>query len=335
MAQMKLTNPASLGNYFQPVLSKQLIDRISETLRLNTLAQQVDLPKNLGSKTVKFFQFNGTADANEVQTLTEGTPISTYRELGLNSVEVSLVQYGEALNVSDLLSNLSLFNVLQEGVKLLGEDAALKADNLSRAELISGTDVAGNSTKKRYGQGLANFAAVNSAAASAAFIDAEDLLDAATELKANKSNPLNGKFTALVPPQVARDLFRDTDFLNSVYRNPTSGVGSLYAGELGTFYGLRIIEHTNPWIEGTSEGTYSAAGSIYSTIVLGESAFGVVKLSGDSPFSPKVTVLTQADKSDILNQTVKAGYKCYYAAKLMNAKRAVVVKSKSRFTAAS
>lgn len=61
MAQMKLTNPASLGNYFQPVLSKQLIDRIAETLRLNSLAQQVDLPKNLGSKSVKFFQFTGTA----------------------------------------------------------------------------------------------------------------------------------------------------------------------------------------------------------------------------------------------------------------------------------
>ena len=115
MAAMTLANPASLSNYFQPVLNKQLIDRIDETLKLNELAQQVDLPKNLGSKTIKFFQFDVAADASKVQTLAEGVaPASnTYRELGLNTVEVGLTQYGEILTVTDLLSATSLLDVLK------------------------------------------------------------------------------------------------------------------------------------------------------------------------------------------------------------------------------
>lgn len=344
MADMKLTNPASLGSYFQPVLNKQLIDRISDTLKLNELAQQVDLPKNLGAKSVKFFQFNATPDATKVQTLAEGVApaANTYRELGLHTVEVTLDQYGEILTVTDLLSATSLLDVLKEGVKVLGQDAAQKADNLSRDAIVTGTDITNTGAAKRYaggaGTGNSTFANIKAATVANSYISAVDLLDAVTQLKANKANPYNGKFTAIVPPQVSRDMFRDTDFLNNIYYGGEKGVGSIVKGEIGTFYGVRIVEASNPFIEDSAaaaEGTFAAGGNIFSTLVLGENAFGVVKLAGDSPMSPKVTVLTAPDKSDILNQSIKAGYKCYYAAKLLNGKRAVVVKSKSRFVNAS
>jgi N4-gp56 family major capsid protein len=322
---------SNLSSYFQAYLSKQLVDRIKETLKLNDYAQQVDLPKNIGSSSVKFFQYDTAPASSNVQTLTEGTPISTFREVGLNSVSVSLTQYGEAVKISDVLSMTSLFDVLKEAVGAMGEEAALKADDLSRDQLVTGTDVGGNGTTKRYGQGIADFTTLNSTAAASAFLDAEDLMDAVTALKANKANPLNGQFVALVPPQISRDLFRDTDFLNTVYRNPETKVGSFPAGTLGSFYGVRIAEHTNPFIEGSTAGTYSASGSIYSTVVLGANAFGVVKIAGDSPFSPRIILNNAADKADPLNQTTVAGWKSFFAAKLLNAKRAVVIKSKSRF----
>ena len=341
MAAMTLANPASLSNYFQPVLNKQLIDRIDETLKLNELAQQVDLPKNLGSKTIKFFQFDVAADASKVQTLAEGVaPASnTYRELGLNTVEVGLTQYGEILTVTDLLSATSLLDVLKEGVRVLGQDAALKADNISRDAIVTGTDIGAVGSAKRYANPtgtVTNFATLKAATVANSYISSTDLLDAVTQLKANKANPYNGKFTAIVPPQVSRDMFRDTDFLNNIWYGGEKGVGSIVKGEIGTFYGVRIVEAGNPFIESSAaatEGVFDGAGNIFSTLVLGENAFGVVKLAGDSPMSPKVTVLTGPDKSDILNQSIKAGYKCYYAAKLLNSKRAVVVKSKSRFVA--
>ena len=206
MALMTRSNPATLGSYYQAFLSKQLVDRIKETLKLNDLAQQVDLPKNIGSASVKFFQFDTVPASSNVQSLTEGTPINTFREVGLNSVSVSLTQYGEAVKISDILSQTSLVDVLKEATATLGEEAALKADDLSRDQIVTGTDVAGNATAKRYGQGIASFATLSSTAAASAYLDAEDLLDSVTALKANKANPLDGQFTALVPPQVSRAL---------------------------------------------------------------------------------------------------------------------------------
>ena len=136
MALMSRTNPASLGSYYQAFLSKNLIDRIKNTLRLNELANQVDLPKNIGSTSVKFFQFDSVPASSNVQTLTEGTPISTFREVGLNSVSVSLTQLGQAVKISDILSQTSLFDVLKEASNTLGEEAALKADDLSRNQVL-------------------------------------------------------------------------------------------------------------------------------------------------------------------------------------------------------
>ena len=346
MATMTITNPATatsgvrgtagLAHYFQPVLQKKLINRLKETLKLADLAMQVDLPKNSGTDKVKFFQFKNNADAAEVRTLTEGTAPAQRREVDLRSIEVQLTQFGEILQITDKLSYLTLFNVLSEGIALLGEDAALKCDSLVRDAFSTGSDIANNATAKRYvnrtAAGTRDHAGVNSATAANSSLNAVELLDAVTALKNNKANPLKGSYTALVPPQVARDLFRDTDFLNTVAY--AGSAKPLVTGELGSFYGVRIVEHTNPFIEGATEGTYSSSGSIYSVPVVGGDSVGVVKLSGDSPLSPKVTVLNTADKSDILNQNIYAGYKLYYTAQLLDARKAVVIKAKSSWASA-
>jgi hypothetical protein len=57
----------------------------------------------------------------------------------------------------------------------------------------------------------------------------------------------------------------------------------------------------------------------------------VAKLAGDSPFSPKMFIVDQPDKSDPLNQTKIVAYKLYYAAKLLNGTFAVALRSKTRF----
>lgn len=328
-------NPAGLSNYFQPVLQKKLINRLKETLKLADLAMQVDLPKNAGTDKVKFFQYTNNADASEVRTLTEGSAPAQRREVSLRNIEVSLTQFGEILQITDKLSYLTLFNVLSEGISLLGEDAALKCDSMVRDEFTTGTDISGTATPKRFVNrgGTRDFASLlANTTLSQVSLNAVELLDSVTHLKQNKANPLKGSYTALVPPQVSRDLFRDTDFLNTVAY--AGSAKPLVTGELGSFYGVRIVEHTNPFIEGNTQGTYSSGGSIYSVPVIGGDSVGVVKLSGDSPLSPKVTVLNTADKSDILNQNIYAGYKLYYTAKLLDSRKAVVIKCKSSWATA-
>jgi hypothetical protein len=51
---------------------------------------------------------------------------------------------------------------------------------------------------------------------------------------------------------------------------------------------------------------------------LGDQAFGVPTLTGDSPYSPKVLIADGADKSDPLNLITSVAVKTYYTAVQLN-----------------
>jgi len=313
----------SLAGQYQIYFSRDLLKYAINTLRLNGFGMQAELPKNTGAKQISWFRF-GSADDSQVQTLTEGTPISTFRDLALTQVNVSLTQYGEAIKLTDILSFTQLYDAMKQAAKTLGEDAALKADSISR-EAIAGAPGA----IERWAQGLGSFTNLGNAQTTAAFLDSQDLLDAATNLKVNLTPMIDGSYVAVVPPQVARDLLRDPDFLEAA---KYSNVSALYKGEIGSLYGVRIVIATNPHREviGT-QYTHNAAGTIFTTLIMGDQSFGVAKLSGDSPFSPKMYIVDQPDKSDPLNQTKVIAYKLFYNAKLLNGNFVVALRSKTRF----
>jgi len=315
----------SLSGQYQRHFSKELLDHAIDTLVLNQFAKSADLPKNLGSKTVKFFRPVAGASSN-VQTLVEGTPITTFTSMSYEEVDVDLTQYGEAMKFTDILGWTSLFNVLKDGVVLMGEDCALKADDITLASIIGGSPV------KRYSGGAANFNALVALTNAQGKFDTGDALDAMTNLVINKAPRVNGEYIAIVPPQIARDLMLDTTWLDvSKY----AAAKQIFKGEIGSLMGVRFIMTTNTWGEDTTndtEGTRDTASpGIFSTIVTGRDSFGCVKLSGSSHAKPQVIIADKADKADPLNQVMTAGWKAYYAAKMLNPNWCVVVRSRSEY----
>ena len=322
---MSLNTTTSLSGQYQRHFSKQLLDHAIDTLVLNQFAKQAELPQGLGSKTIRFFRPVTAASAN-VQTLVEGTPISTFTDMSYTAVDVDLTQIGEAMKFTDVLGWTNLLNVLKDGIALMGEDCALKADDVTLASIIGGTPT------KRYSGGAANFNALNALSAANGKFTASDALDAMTNLTINKAPRINGQYVAVVPPQIGRDLMRDGDWLDvSKYSSATA----LFKGEIGSLYGVRFVSTTNAWGEDTTDDTEgtrdTASPGIFSTIVTGRDGYGVVKLSGTSPMKPQVIISDKADKSDPLNQTLIAGWKAFYAAKLLNTAWVVVVRSKSQY----
>jgi N4-gp56 family major capsid protein len=320
---MATTTTTSLSTQYQRYFSKKLLDVAKQALVLNQFAVKADLPKNAGVKTARFFRRVQAAAAN-VQTLTEGTAINTFTEVTMENVDVDLVQLGEAVKLTDIVGMTALFDALKQGIDLMGEDCALKADSATRDAIIAG------STLERYGQGLASFAALGSAAASAATVKASDLLDCMTNLEIKRAPRINGSYVAIAPPQVARDIMRDTDWLTA---SEYSAVQQLFKGEIGSLYGVRVIMATNPFIEGTTKGTYSGAGDKFTTIVTGQGGYGVTSLSGESPSaSPRIIIADKADKSDPLNQFMTAGWKAMYAATVLNPNWVVALRSKTLYS---
>ena len=168
-------------NQYQRYFSKQLLDNAKDTLVLNQFAKKADLPKGMGSKTIRFFRPVTAASAN-VQTLTEGTPIAVFTDLTYTAVDIDLVQFGEAMKWTDILGWTALLKVMEDGIDLMSEDCALKADDLTLAALAHAT----TGGTKRYSGGATTYAALGALTTTTGKFTADDPLDAMTRLHAEQ-----------------------------------------------------------------------------------------------------------------------------------------------------
>lgn len=339
---MATTTTTTLSNTYQEFFSKKLLKHAVQAIVLNQFAYKRPLDRNAGAKTISFFRRTAAATATTglvaaVQTLTEGTPISTFTDNTYSKVSATLAQYGEACKITDIVTYTELFNALSDNIGLMGEDAALHADVITRNELQSGF------TTIRYAGGAANWAALAALTAAAGKATMLDFLDAGTQLKINRAAGWGGYYMAAICPQVARDLQNDGDWLLT---HQYAADENIFKGEIGKWAGIRFVEHTNPFIEDSTnaEGTYdrtlaAAANGIYTTPVFGQQAYGVPALAGEKvpmsngekPVKMDVIICDKPDKSDPLNQFMTAGWKGYWAAKTLNANYGLLVKSKTEF----
>ena len=342
------TAPASSTNRLQSYFSRQLLEKITPLLVFEQFAAKSDLPKNSGAKTVRFFRFK-PPQADNIQTLhdpaagtnNEGVPIdpSNYRQLDSESIDVPLAQYGQVIGLSDVATQVDLFNLVEQAVQTNGEDAALHCDTLIRNELSK--DYSGASGAKTYiyagvsgGAGASNAASYAAVRHSGTY-DATKiclpvhLLDSVTTLKTNRAPKIGGYYIAAMPPQVSRDIQNNKDvWIPAHVYNETENV---FKGEVGRIYGAKVIEHTNPFIQGATQGVYSPAGSVFSTHVFGMGAYGVPNLASMSPFAPQVSIVKGADKADPLNQKTLVGFKTFYAAKVLQTAWLVEIVSQSGY----
>ena len=312
---------ASLQTYFD----KKLLEQTLKTIVLDQFAYKAPLPAKIGSKDVKFFRY---PEASTSDVLVEGTDLtegvapsaSDFKQLSLQTVTCSLKQYGQVVGISDLLSAVELFNHMEQATVQNGQDAALKVDELLRDTLGEST-----SLQLRYAGAAGNYSEVGGTDDA---LTALDILDASTNLRVNNARTSNGFFTAIMAPEVARDLMNDDDWLEA---SKYGDVDQLYRGEAGRYMGVRIVTTTNPFRQNTQH-TYNAAGTKFSTFVVGDQAYGGVNLATMSAYAPKMMISQGPDKSDPLAQLTTVGFKFYYGSTVLNANHAVNIFSVTNYT---
>jgi len=354
---MPVTTSTTLTSQFQNYFSKELLSIVQQETILDQFSMKAPIPKNNGNKAISMFRF-GPPSIGSVQTISsEGTAISSanYRALALNSLSKSLAQYGQVIGLTDILRATDLFNSLQQATKTSGLDMALWVDSVIRNTLIGSNLTASNGSIGSAAEGGGTFDnsdACNTAAASGGIkvygnpatlttqtfsalnsdttaanttMTASAVLDSMTRLKRNRAPLINGGYVLATDPRVARDLMRDSDWLNaSNYGNKGQ---PFYKGEVGSIYGCRVVNQTNSFVS-TGSGTAgdefvyqaTAAGGglgtgkdIIASFFFGNEAFGIPALTGDDPLSPRIVITDTPDKSDPLNQLVTVGVKIYFA----------------------
>ncbi len=333
---------AQLRAYFD----KTLIAHAQDNLQLAKLAIRKKLPAGQGSNSTVTFNrrkattlttggvVNDSTTGNAaVSTLTDGTPITARRDMAdYETVTATLVQIGSVGRMSDQVGWQHLFNLLKDTIALFGEEAALYQDRLLAEALVDGA-LAGN---KVYAGGATSSATLDALSQSAGKLTMDEVLKGATNVKVQRGKAYSGGYFYLVHGcQIGMDIQKDADWIDANnYASPENRI----KGETGKYGSVKFVETNNPYkedlgdaAEGTYDGADTAANTGYVSLLLGADAFGTVEMAGQSLYSPRITVLNQADKSDPLNQTTLVGWKAFTAAKVLNNAWYSVIRSKSTF----
>jgi N4-gp56 family major capsid protein len=349
---MATNTSSTLSNQYQNFFSKKLLSYAVEALVLDQFGEKAPLPAKAGHKAITMFRY-GAPSTSAIENLTEGTAPSGTRSLTLSKIEKALVQRGQVVKLTDILTATDLFNSLQQSIKTCGEDAALDLDTITRNVLV-GSNAAGTAKENGDGSALDNSDTLTEmyadggtdyttfeATTSGNTLDAGAILDAVTKLKVNRANPVSGgHYVCVASPQVLSDIMKINEWLNAAQY---SNVGELYKGEVGSLYGAKFVMTTNPFISGIANaedddrfdydnsggGGLAAGKDVHASFFLGQQAYGVPDLGTQSPFSPKVIITDEADKSDPLNQVTNVGFKTFWSTLRLNPNYYIVMRSKT------
>ena len=287
-----------------------LIDEATPNLVHDQFAQVRDIPKN-GGKKIEFRKFASLPKATTP--LTEGvTPDG--KKLEASSIEAEVSQYGDYIVQSDILELTSIDNTIVEATKILGNQAGLTLDTITRNVLQSGTNVyycpKGDGTEVKSRTDLDD----------TCVLTVDVLKRCAAFLKKNNAPKINGKYVAIIHPFVAYDLMSDDEWK---YPHQYADPKNIYEGEIGEIAGFRFVE--------TSEAKVYANG-IFGTILLGANAYGTTKLTGGG-LQTIIKQLGSAGVADPLNQRSSIGWKATKTAEILVEAYMMRVESKSRLSA--
>ena len=286
-----------------------LIDEATSNLVHDQFGQKRPIPKN-GGKTIEFRKFAPLAKATTP--LTEGvTPDG--KSLAVSTITATVNQYGDYITQSDVLELTSLDNTILEATKLLGRQAGVTLDTIVRDVLNSGTNVTycpkvanGTETAVTTRQGLD----------TTSQLTVKVIQQVVAKLRGQNAPTIGGKYVAIIHPYVAYDLMRDPEWIDAhKYTNPSN----LYEGEIGEIAGVRFVQTTEAKV-------YD--GGVFSTIFLGEGAYGVTEITGGG-LQTIVKQKGSAGTADPLDQRSSVGWKAIKTAEILIPNYLVRVESKS------
>ena len=228
------TAPNDLSAEMKTFYDMALIDEAAPQLVHDQFGQKRPIPKN-GGKTIDFRKFDALPKASAP--LTEGVTPDGQR-LSVTSVTATVAQYGDYVTQSDVLELTALDNTILEATKLLGRQAGLTLDTITRNVLVAGTNV--NYCPKLSG---ATETAVTSRAAldNTAKLTVDVVQQVVAKLRAQNAPTISGDYVAIIHPYVAYDLMRDPEWIDAhKYADPDS----LFTGEIGKISGVRFVGTT-------------------------------------------------------------------------------------------
>jgi N4-gp56 family major capsid protein len=274
-----------------------LIDEASPNLVHDQFGQKRPIPAN-GGKKIEFRKFASLPKA--MTALTEGvTPDG--KKLTVSSIEAEVSQYGDYIVQSDVLELTTIDNTIVEATKILGRQAGLTLDTITRNVLQSGTNVwyapkeDGTVVKSR------------SELDTTCTLSVDLIKQVVADLKANNAPKINGDYVAIIHPYVAYDLMSDPEWIEAhKYATPEN----IYEGEIGKVAGVRFVETSEAKVIKTEKG------GIFCCLFIADGAYGVTEITGGG-LQTIVKQKGSAGTADPLDQRSSIGWKAMKTAEIL------------------
>ncbi|MDO5112173.1 MAG: N4-gp56 family major capsid protein [Clostridia bacterium] len=220
---------AEIKTYYE----NRLVDYAEPELVHDQFGDSYPIPAR-GGKTIEFRRFSPLSKA--LTPITEGVTPSG-NKLNVDTVTASIDQYGDFVELSDLLDMTAVDPVVEQTTKLLASQAGRTLDTITREVLCGGTQV----LYAPYVNGSTVTEVEERDELSASCKLTPDLIfKAAAQLKAMNAKPVDDSFVAIIHPYAAYDLMRSDEWIEVHKYEPAH----IYFGEIGRIGGVRFVETT-------------------------------------------------------------------------------------------
>ena len=304
-----ITGDSGLTPEMKTFYDMTLIDEASPNLVHDQFGQKRPIPAN-GGKKIEFRKFASLPKA--LTALTEGvTPDG--KKLTVTKIEAEVAQYGDYIVQSDVLELTAIDNTIVEATKILGRQAGLTLDTLTRNILHSATNQW--FCPKEGGTAVSSISGLD----ETCLLTVDVVKQVVADLKANNAPKINGDYVAIIHPYVAYDLMSDPEWVEAhKYAKPDN----IYEGEIGKVAGVRFVE--------TSEARIYENG-VFGTLFLADGAYGVTEITGGG-LQTIVKQKGSAGTADPLDQRSSVGWKAMKTAEILVQPYMALVYSKSKLS---
>lgn len=308
------TQSGGLSAEMKTFYEDTLIDIAEPKLVHDQFADRYPIPKNNG-KTIEFRKYSPLAKATTP--LTEGVTPSG-NSLNVTSFTSEVHQYGDFIQLSDVLQLTAIDNNVVQATKLCGSQAGRTLDTITREVLAGGTNVI-------YAPKADGTAVTSRATLAKDCVLTPDLFfKAAAQLESMNADTIDDSFVAIIHPYAAYDLMRSEEWIDvHKYAKPDN----IYAGEIGKIGNVRFVKSTEAKIW-TGGGCPSGL-AVFGTVVLGAHAYGTTEVTGGG-LQHIVKQLGYGD--DPLDQRSSVGWKAIKTAEILVEEYMVRIESCSAYS---
>ena len=265
------TETGSLSAEMKTFYEKRLLDQAEPLLVHNQFGDKYPIPANNGKK-IEFRKYSALPKA--LTALTEGvTPAGN--SLNVTTVEGTVKQYGDWIQLSDMLQMTAIDNNVVQATKLLSSQAGRTLDTVTREVLAGGTNVI---YAPKVVDGAETEGLSRSTLTPECVLTPFVVMRAAATLEAMNTPKINGSYVLITHPYCRETLQESPGWVDVVKYKEGNNT---FSGEIGKIGDVRVVttseakiinDSTCPVVEST---TYY---SVFTSLLLGANAYGVTEL---------------------------------------------------------